>query len=145
MRVTISSDINWESKVDHAMKVIELRPYFEDREYGQGLAALVLVLNCRDPELGHKARTRHAKATNTLYIDVMLDLAYFVQATHVTRRAEIFLQVKKQLRQTLEKLNLPQFQHELFLSDLEAVLDDQLNGPLSTRLDANCLERANAG
>ncbi|MES2948430.1 MAG: hypothetical protein V4858_07805 [Pseudomonadota bacterium] len=145
MRISVTSDINWESKVDHATKVVELRPHFEDREYGPGLSALVVVLNCRDSEFEHKQRIRHIKATNTLYVDVMLDLPFFVLATHVARRSEIFLQVKTQLRQVLAKRNISQFNSELFLSDLESILDDQLNGPQSTRLDANCLEIANAG
>lgn len=145
MRVSVTSDINWESKVDHATKVVELRSYFENREYGPGLSALVVVLNCRNSELDHKQRIRHVKATKTLYVDVMLDFSFFVQASHVARRAEIFLQVKTQLRQVLTKRKISQFHSELFLSDLESILDDQLNGPQSTRLDANCLEIANAG
>lgn len=145
MRVSITSDINWESKVDNATKVIELRPHFESKEYGPGLSALALVLNCRTPELEHKQRIRHVKATNTLYVDVMLDLPFFVHATHATRRAEIHRQVNSQLNKVLTKRKIAQFNSELFLSDLNSILDDQLNGPQSTRFDENCLERASTG
>ncbi len=145
MRVSVTADINWESKIDHAMKVIDVGSYFYGKAYGPGLSALVLVLNCRDPQLEHKQRIRHIKATNTLYVDVMLDLPFFVRSTHVERRAEIFRQVQSQLHQVLAKRKISQFQSGIFLSDLESVLDDELNGPLSTRFDENCLERASAG
>lgn len=145
MRVSLSADINWESKVDHAIRVVDLKSHFEERDYGHGLSALILVLNCRDPALGHKQRIRHSKGTNTLYVDVMLNLPFFVQATHIERRNEIFKTVRLQLELVFTKRKIENFDSMQFVSDLLAALDEQLNGPLSTRLDANCLERANAG
>jgi len=141
MRLNLVADTNWEAKVDHAMKVMDVR-VLSDVDYGPGLAALVMVLICRDPELGFKQRVRHAKATNTLYVDIMLELQFFVKATHIERRRKIYEQVLSQVRQVLEKRRIKDFQSERFLDDLQRLLDEQLNGEQSTRLDAFCLERA---
>lgn len=141
MKLNLLSDINWESKIDHAMKVVDTAS-LADMHYGQGLSALVVGLNCREPELGHKQRVRFTKVTNTLYVDVMLDLQFFVRATHVERRRAIFEQVIGQVREVLEKRRLKDFEFEGFLADMGRLLDNQLNGENSTRLDAFCLERA---
>jgi hypothetical protein len=113
-----------------------------DLHYGEGLSALVVVLNCREPELGHKQRVRLTKATSTLYIDVMLDLQFYVQATHVERRRAIYEQVVGQVREVLGKRRLKEFELERFLADMDGLLNSQLNGETSTRLDSFCLERA---
>lgn len=123
------------------MKVVDTVS-LADIYYGQGLSALVVVLNCREPELGHKQRVRLTKVTNTLYVDVMLDLQFFVRATHVERRRAIFEQVIGQVRVVLEKRRLKEFEFERFLADMGRLLDKQLNGENSTRFDAFCLERA---
>ncbi|MED5612932.1 MULTISPECIES: hypothetical protein [unclassified Janthinobacterium] len=141
MRLNLLSDINWESKIDHAFKVVDTTS-LADVYYGKGLSALVVVLNCRDPELGHRQRIRLTKATNTLYIDVMLDLQFFVQATHVERRKALYEDVTGQVRKVLEKRRLKDFELERFLADMDALLNSQLNGETSTRFDALCLERA---
>jgi len=141
MKLSLLSDINWETKIDHAIKVVDTASLV-DLNYGQSLSALVVVLNCREPELGHKQRVRFAKAINTLYVDIMLDLPFFVLATHVERRRAIFEQVIGQLRAVFQKRGLKDFDYERFLLDIGALLDSQLNGENSTRLDALCLERA---
>lgn len=141
MRVSILADTNWESKIDHALKVLSLQEAF-DRDFGSELAAITLVLNCRDPELRHKQRIRHDKSTKTLYVDVMLDLRYFVQATHTQRRAKIAEQAVVQLGAVLAKRRIVLFDVSLFLAQLTTVLNEQLNGPESTRYDHLCLERS---
>lgn len=141
MRFNLLSDANWESKIDHATKLVDPTPFME-KEYGQGLTAVVVVLMCRDPELHFKQRVRLTNATSTLYIDVMLDLPYFVRATHVERRRAIYEEVIAQVRVVLEKRRVKNFEFERFLADLGALLDSQLNGVDSTKLDAFCLERA---
>jgi hypothetical protein len=141
MRLNLLSDINWETKISHAIKVVDTAS-LANAHYGQGLSALVVVLNCRDPGLGHKQRVRLTKTTNTLYIDVMLDLYFFVRATHVERRRAIYEQVIGQVREVLEKRRVKNFEFERFLADMAGLLDSQLNGENATRLDAFCLERA---
>jgi hypothetical protein len=72
----------------------------------------------------------------------MLDLYFFVRATHVERRRAIYEQVIGQVREVLEKRRVKSFEFERFLADMAGLLDSQLNGENSTRLDAFCLERA---
>jgi len=139
MKLNLLSDINWESKIDHAIKVVDTVS-LADTDYGRGLSALIVVLNCREPELGHKQRVRLTKVTNTLYVDVMLDLQFFMQASHVERRRAIFKQVTNQVREILEKRRLKDFDFERFLADMGKLLDEQLNGGDSSRLDAFCSE-----
>ena len=141
MQVTICSDIDWESKVDHATRALSLRDAF-DEDFGLGFAKISITLNCRDPKLVHKQRVRHVTAANTLYVDVMLELPYFVQATHVQRRAKIAEQVVAQLAIVLAKRRAPKFAATTFLASLATVLNEQLNGLGSDSFDHLCLERA---
>jgi putative heme iron utilization protein len=72
----------------------------------------------------------------------MLDLQFYVQATHVERRRAIYEQVVGQVREVLGKRRLKEFELERFLADMDGLLNSQLNGETSTRLDSFCLERA---
>jgi len=142
MRVSFLSDSNWEAKLDHALKVLDLREFFETKHYGSGLSSLVVVLNCRNPELGHKQRVRLDKTSLTLYVDVMLELAAFVRASHIQRRQMIFEQTKIQVAAVLQQRRLKNFEAGTLMSDLFSKMNEQLNGPTSTRLDQYCLEHA---
>lgn len=142
MHISTLSDINWESKVDHALKALDLHSLFEEKDYGHGLSSLVIVFNCRDPGLGHKQRVRLNNSTKTFYIDVMLDLDTFVRASQVERRQIIFDQTRIQLGEVFRRRRLKDVDTEKLLADLFAYMDEQLNGPTSTRFDKYCLEHA---
>lgn len=141
MNLKILCDINWESKVDHAVKVID-KALMSDRDYGDEIDKIVVILNCRSPELEHQQRIRFAKKERIFYVDVMLNLAEFVRSTHVARRRRIFEELTAQLRDALHARKLRNFRVDEFMSDLSTALDLQLNGPESNRFDANCLEVA---
>jgi hypothetical protein len=140
MLVNILCDANWESKIDHALKVIDREAFSDD--YGSGLSSLVVSLMCRDPALSFKQRIRHVKSNSTLYIDVMLDLPYFIQATHAQRRAKIAEEVIAQVQAVLRKRRIPLLDSSKFIERFHVILEAQLNGPTSNRFDAQCLERA---
>lgn len=141
MKLNLLANMNWESKVDHAMKVVAVDS-LADIDYGPGLSKLVVVLNCRDPEFGHKQRVRLAHTTKTLNVDVMFDLHFFITATHTERRRKIYEEVLGQVWQVLEKRRIKNFESERFIHDLDCLLNEQFNGETSTRLDSFCLERA---
>lgn len=141
MDLSLLADINWESKVDHAMKVVDFDS-FSDVNYGAGLDNLVMVLNCRAQELEFKQRVRLAHLTKTLYVDVMLDLPYFVKATHRERRTTLYEQLVAQVGQVLEKRRLKEFDRGRFLQDFDSLLKEQLTGDSAARFDSLCLERA---
>ena len=140
MNVNILADSSWESKLDHAMKVLDCRSLAGD--FGTGLDKIVICLMCRSTEHEFKQRVRHTQANATLGIDVMLDLPFFVSATHVQRRAKVAEQIAMQVRAVLVKKRIKEFDADSFLEHLDAVLTQQLNGLASTRFDQYCLERA---
>lgn len=141
MNVNLLSDMNWESKLDHAMRVVDFNSLI-DADYGPGLSKLTLAAICRDPALEFKQRVRLVTATRTLYIDVMLDLPFFVKAKHRERRATLYEQLMTQVRKVLEKRRIKDFDSKRFLQDLDDLLIEQLTGEGSSRFDSLCLERA---
>lgn len=142
MRVRIVADTSWESKIDHALKAIDLRSLSDINGVGSGLESVVIALICQDPGLALKQRIRHAKEKATLYVDVMLDLPFFIQASHAERRAKIAQEIVAQLRLAFGKRRVANFNSAIFIEQLHEALDSQLNGPDSARFDAHCLERA---
>ena len=48
MNVNLLVDMNWESKLNHAMRVVDFNELIE-ADSGPGLSELVLVTICRDP------------------------------------------------------------------------------------------------
>ncbi|QIF01782.1 hypothetical protein [Roseimicrobium sp. ORNL1] len=139
MDVFLSSDFNWEAKLDHATRVLDTQHHFESLDYGPGLAGLRIILNCRNPELGHKQRVRFTKADKTLGIDVMLHLPEFIRVPHAQRRAIIAREVLSEVPKVLRKYALPDFDTEGFLAELEAHITDGLLGPDADRFDHLCL------
>lgn len=141
MNINLLADSNWESKLDHAMRVVNFCSLV-DADYGPGLSKLTLVAVCRDPAHEFKQRVRLVTATGILYIDVMLDLPFFVKATHVERRTTLYEQLMAQVRRVLEKRQIKHFDYKSFLKDLDNLLIEQLTGEGSSRFDSLCLERA---
>ena len=142
MNVNLLADMNWESKLDHAMRVVDFNSLI-DADYGPGLSKLTFAAICRDPALEFKQRVRLVTATRTLYIDVMLDLPFFVKAKHRERRATLYEQLITQVRKVLEKRRIKDFDSKRFLlQDLDDLLIEQLTGEGSSRFDLLCLERA---
>ena len=141
MNVNLLADMNWESKLNHAMRVVDFNELI-DADYGPGLSELVLVTICRDPAHEFKQRVRFVTATRTLYIDVMLDLSFFIKATHGERRNTLYEQIMNQVRTVLEKRRIKDFDSQRFLQNVDNLLIAQLTGERSSRFDSLCLERA---
>ena len=142
MNVNLLADMNWESKLDYAMRVVDFNSLI-DADYGPGLSKLTLAAICRDPALEFKQRVRLVTATRTLYIDVMLDLPFFVKAKHRERRATLCEQLMIQVRKVLEKRRIKDFDSKRFLlQDLDDLLIEQLTGEGCSRFDSLCRERA---
>lgn len=142
MRVWVSYDANWESKLDHALRPLKSMTDLQGRDYGAGLRTLSIVANCRSPDLQHKQRIRYRPSEALLSMDVMLPLDDFVSATHVRRRELLAEALLQQVTSVLERRKIEMFDHKAFLSDFGAVLARDLLGPESARFDAYVLERA---
>ena len=139
MHVFLSSDFDWEAKLDHATRVLDTQHHFESRDYGPGLAGLTIILNCREPELALKQRVRFTKADKTLGIDVMLHLPDFIRVPHAQRRAIIARKVLAEVPKVLRKYALPDFDTEAFLADFESYVSESLLGSNADRYDHLCL------
>jgi hypothetical protein len=139
MDVFISSDSNWEAKLDHATRTLDEQHHFESRDYGPGLQSLVIILNCRDAELGHKQRVRFTKEDRTLGIDIMLRLEDFTRVPHQQRRQIIVQGLLTEVPRIVRKYAIPDFDTERFLTDFEGYITDCLLGPEAGRFDHLCL------
>src|SRR5580658_7654827 len=114
MRINILADFNWEAKVDHTIRPLCIREAFEDRDYGSSIQEIVIVLNCRSPELRHKQRVRFSPSKAQLSMDVMLPLNVMVKSTHAERRALVARQLLEGVRIVLGKYRFASFDVEGF-------------------------------
>ncbi|MFT3935795.1 MAG: hypothetical protein QM726_19360 [Chitinophagaceae bacterium] len=107
-RFNILSDTNWETKVENAIDLLDgIQHYFEMRNYGKGLAGIVLVVMCRDPRLKFKQRKRFLKKNNYLYLDIMLDYSEMISTTDNFLKARIIVEkIKQELFPILANYNL---------------------------------------
>jgi hypothetical protein len=143
MRFLLTADYNWESKLDHAIKNLELRDFFAERKYGEDLSGGIgVVLMCRDPAFDLKQRIRLKKKEQALSMDVMLDLPFFVSATHAQRREVVAKSLISEVPRIVKKYRFTSFDVEKFSSDLERIVSEQLLGVDASRFDHLCLERA---
>lgn len=88
MRLFITCDIYWESRVDWVLEALYesgYKSFFEEQDYGSSINSLVIILMCRDSYLNFKQRIRFSKKEETLYMDIMLDLEQFMKNTQKER------------------------------------------------------------
>ena len=82
MRFSLLCDAHQDAGLDKVLfrfSDLGLKRYFEERNYGDTLAGVTVVLMCRNPALNLKQRIRHAKKEKKLYMDIMFDLDQFRQ------------------------------------------------------------------
>jgi len=144
LSVFATSDANWESKINHALKVLDLRRSFEERnvDYGASLTEICIVFMCRDPELNLKQRIRYMKATRDFSMDIMLHLPEVIRMTHPERRQLIADALLRQVPERLRRYDFPDFDYARFEVDWTNDIRSQLLADDSNRYDHLCLERA---
>ena len=142
MRFSLTSDANWESKIEHAVRPLDLEAFFELREYGLGLSNISVVLMCRDPDLKFRQRIRYSQADSHISMDVMLSLPELVAATHSERRRIIAAALANEVPRIIVERRVKNFDVSSFVSDLKQAVSDQLLGPDASRYDMHVLERA---
>lgn len=77
---------------------------------------------CRNPELNFKRRLRLSKSDETLYMDIMLDLAQMRDADHDVRRQIVFERLLKEVPAVVRKYSIKDFDDARFAEDLKAWL-----------------------
>ena len=141
LRVFVTADMNAESKIDHTLRVLELRKSFEERnhDYGSSLAEIAVVLVCRDPAHHFRQRIRYQKASHVFYLDIMLNLPEFVVMSHAERRRLVAEQLMDQVPKRLRGYRFADFDYGTFEAHWRDDVTSQLLGTDSDRFDHLCL------
>lgn len=124
MRFNILSDSNWEASLEQALDPLSdlgYRQYFEEQDYGAGLAGITVVMMCRDPELNFKQRIRLSKKEKKLYMDIMLDLPEMMAASPDLRKQIVAERLLKEVPVIVAKYKskIDNFDSIKFISDFE--------------------------
>jgi len=96
--------------------------HFAPKDYGAGLAGVVVVLMCRNPELNFKRRIRFARKGKKVFMDVMLDLPQMRQTDHEGRKRTIRERLAEEIPAVLRKYSIADFDEERFVADLKSWL-----------------------
>ena len=122
MHLRVTSDANADSGVSDV--VIELsgplRQSFVDKDYGLGLAGLIVVLMCRNPGLSFERRLKFARKDKSLYLDIMLDLEQMQRATPAARKSLIAERLIREIPEVVNQFGVKVFDLPKFLADLES-------------------------
>lgn len=127
MRLNILSDHDWESRVDrvlHRISDLGYHEFFSERDYGDEVFGISIVLVCRDPDLNFKKRVRFVKKEKKLYTDVMLSLAEMVAADMAGRARIVIDQLLHEIPETVKKYNFKQFDGDSFINDFRSWFSD---------------------
>ena len=142
MKISVLGDFNWESKLDHTMRPLDLKPFFISRDYGPDVQSLLIGLMSRSSYLNLRQRVRYSKADATFSVDVMLNLEQFVAASHQQRRELLASALVADVPAALSKRRFKQFDLAAFRTDFVETVNSQLLSPEASRFDHLSLERA---
>jgi hypothetical protein len=126
MRFSLLCDAHQDAGLDKVLfrfSDLGLKRYFEERNYGDALAGITVVLMCRNPALNFKQRIRHAKKEKKLYIDIMLDLDQFRPLNEVQRERIVAGRLLAEIPAILKKNKFAQFDVAQFEADLSNWLE----------------------
>lgn len=122
MRLLVTCDIAKETEVDKVVSDIVnqgLTNHFQEKEYGDGLKMIGVILMCRHPDLVFKRRMRHARKESAFYMDIMLDYRAMVASSHRGRQREIAKRLFDEVPDGLANYKIPDFDQDLFVSDFQ--------------------------
>ena len=122
MRFFITCDSFWEAQVDKVIDRIDdtgYKRYFSEQDYGFSLEGLTVVLMCQNPNLNPKQRIRFSKKEKKLYLDIMLDLPYFLEITQKEREKIIVGKLISEIPSIIAKYKLEDFNLVKFETDLQ--------------------------
>jgi hypothetical protein len=142
MKVVVLAKMNWESKVDHAMKVLDLKSFFEGRDYGSSVTALGIAFVCLDPALNLKQEVSFSKEERMLLMDIMLHLPDMLPLSHAERRRILADRLVTEVPEQLRRHRFPDFDYAAFESDWTKAVTDQLLGEEAARFDHLCKPQA---
>ncbi|HEX6429921.1 MAG TPA: hypothetical protein VF008_19640 [Niastella sp.] len=121
MRFSLLCDAHQDAGLDKVLfrfSDLGLKRFFEERNYGDTLAGITIVLMCQNPALNIKQRIRHSKKEKKLYMDIMLDLDQFKQLSQEQRERIVAAKMFAELVPVLKKYKFGHFDVEAFEADL---------------------------
>src|SRR6266851_2136485 len=121
MKMFITCDIWWESKVDKVLDDfadLGFRRFFEEKDYGESVAEIGIILMCQRASLNLKQRIRFAKQKRDFSMDIMLDLEQMMQLDHESRRKIIAEKIVTEVQLVLRKYKFKDFDLPRFSKDL---------------------------
>ena len=124
MRLIISGDINESSGL---VKVItdlsgSTERRFLDKNYGAGIASIVIILMCHEPSLVLKRRIRFTKKDKMLGFDMMLDFNEMKRLDHAARKQRVVELILADAPIILDKYSIPDFDKVRFMEDFTSWL-----------------------
>ena len=121
MRFSLLCDAHQDAGLDKVMfrfSDLGLKRYFEERNYGDTLDGITVVLMCRNPALNLKQRIRHSKKEKKLYMDIMLDLDQVRPMSQEQREHLVAVKMLAELPPVIKKYKFGHFDVEAFETDL---------------------------
>lgn len=124
-RVYITGDVTSESKLLELILRWSIRTekHFEERNYGDGVEQICVVLVCLDAWLhvSHKPRNSFSKKDRCVYVDVMLENDAVTKMTDVERQLyvcdRLANDIPKQLQRCVDKAIVRNFDMDRFRVD----------------------------
>jgi hypothetical protein len=121
MRIFITCDCYWETKVDKVIDKIDAtgyKRYFADQNYGSTLENITIILMCQNPELKLKQRIKFAKNDKKLYVDIMLDFLLMLDLSQIEREKNIADKIISEIPIVIAKYKFADFNLSKFELDL---------------------------
>ncbi len=109
------------SKVDkvlYDLRDLGFGRFFEEKDYGESVAEIGIILMCQDASLNLKQRIRFSKQEKKLSMDIMLDLEQMMQLDHESRRKIIAEKIVTEVPLVLRKYKFKDFDLPRFSKDL---------------------------
>jgi len=125
MYIRITSDSNWEARIETVMRKLNrtgYRPFFEGQNYGSSILGVSIILMCREKELNFKKRIRFDKKNRKLYMDIMLDIDLFMSLSEKGKDKVVVDKIAHEVPRTIAKYKFQDFDHDTFERDLREIM-----------------------
>jgi len=116
------ADFYWETKLDKVLDTFSelgFRKYFEEKDYGDEVDGITVVLMCQDPALNLKQRIRRSKKEKKIYIDIMLDMNQFIGLDQNQREKIVAEKLISEVPPIISKYKMQGFDLPKFEGDLK--------------------------
>lgn len=120
MYIRLTGDSNVESGVGSIVLELSepLKEAFSQKDYGDGLLGLVIVLMCRDKELGFERRVKFARKEKKIYMDILLDIDELRPASPELRKIKIADSLLRGIPEVVRQFEIDKFNLDGLLGDL---------------------------